>query len=380
MHPGAVSTHRRGRRAGWSLPAAAGLLLTACLIAQAAPADEIPPPARQRAERLTFDPDLNRWVAAPEPIPGTEDGDLDIVRQYTAIEDFKTALKAIERWVDVYGETAPRYPEALYLEGTAHLGLGDYRTASETFQTLLNDFPGSPYAERALSAQFRVAEQYLAGKRRKAMWGLLRIKDREGGIKILDDLVVNYSDTPLAEQAQLAKANYYYERGEFEMAEDEYARFARDFPRSRYQPKALLWSAYAALASFPGILFDDAPLIEAEERFGQFTRSYPAHAEQLDVPVFLEQISATRADKTCAIAQFYERTRQPNAARFYYRAAIRRWPDTPAAAEARGRLVALGEGGGATDLDTLPDLFEDDAEPRTDEDLSSTQPESGGEP
>lgn len=380
MHPGAVSTHYGSPRASWSRPAALGLLLAACLTAHAAPADEIPPPARQRAERLTFDPTLDRWITAPEPIPGTEDGDLDIVRQYTAAEDFRTALKAVQRWVKLYGETAPRYSEALFLEGNAHLGLGDYRAASKAFQKLLDDYPGSPYAERALSAQFRIAEQYLAGKRRKAMWGLLRIKDRDGGIKILDDMVVNYSDTPLAEQAQLAKANYYYERGEFELAEDEYARFARDFPRSRYQPKALLWSAYSALASFPGIEFDDASLIEAEERFRQFMRSYPAHAEQLDVPVFMEQISATRADKTNAIARFYERTRQPNAARFYYRATIERWPNTPAAAEAQGRLVALGAGSAGSDLDTLPDLFTDDSEPFTDEDVNSTQPESGDQP
>ena len=169
MHPGAVSTHDGSPRASWSRPAALGLLLAACLTAHAAPADEIPPPARQRAERLTFDPTVDRWIAAPEPIPGTEDGDLDIVRQYTAAEDFKTALKAVQRWVKLYGETAPRYSEALFLEGNAHLGLGDYRAASKAFQKLLDDYPGSPYAERALSAQFRIAEQYLAGKRRKAI-------------------------------------------------------------------------------------------------------------------------------------------------------------------------------------------------------------------
>jgi len=320
-----------------------GIAIVACLSAPALWADGVPPPPRQRAERLTFDPDQYRWIRTADPVPGTEDGDLDIVRQWVAREDFKTARKAVKEWIKTYGPESPRYPEALYLQGTAHLELGDYRAADDAYQALLNDFPGSPYAAEALSARFRIAEQYLAGKRRKAMWGLLRVKDREGGLKIMDDVLVNYTDTPLAEKAQLTKANYYYDRGEFELAEEEYARFAHDFPRSRYQPKALLWSAYAALASFPGIQFDDISLIEAKERFEQFLDRYPDQAVQLEVPVLLDQIASTRADKTNAIARFYERTDQPKAARYYYRATVTQWPNTPAAAEAKTRLRALGE-------------------------------------
>jgi len=320
-----------------------GIAVVASLPAPASRADGVPPPPRRRAERLTFDPQQNRWVRTADPVPGTEDGDLDIARQWLAREDFKTARKAVKQWLKTYGPESPRYPEALYLEGTAYLELGDYRAADDAYQALLNDFPGSPYAAAALSARFRIAEQYLAGKRRKAIWGLFRVKDRDGGIKIMDDLLVNYTDTPLAEKAQLSKANYYYDRGEFELAEDEYARFARDYPRSRYQPKALLWSAYAALASFPGIQFDDISLIEAKERFEQFLESYPDQALQLEVPVLLDQIASTRADKTCEIARFYERTAQPKAARYYYRATLIRWPNTPAAAEAQARLAELGE-------------------------------------
>jgi len=330
-----LSCNGRGRRIGIMLAA-----MLAGMFSQVSAAD-IPPPPRERAEQLTFDPVQNRWIRAAEPVPGTENGDLDIARQWLAREDYKTARKALKKWIKNYGFDSPRYAEALYLYGTAELELGDYRAADKAYEELLNDYPGSPYAERSLSGRFRIAEQYLAGKRRKAMGGLLRIKDRDGGVEIMDDMIVNYADTPLAEQAQLAKADYYYERGEFELAEDEYARFAREFPRSRYQAKALLWSAYAALASFPGIEFDDISLLAARERFVQFLQTYPDQAQQFDVPVLLEQIANTRADKTYSIARFYERTETSQAARYYYRAIIERWPDAPAAAEARLRLTAM---------------------------------------
>lgn len=303
-----------------------------------------PVPPSQRAERLTFNEKTGEWERTGTPVPGTEDGDLDIARQWMAREEYKTALKILEDWLKAYGETAPRYTEAVYLEAACELEVGDYRDAHDGFQIILNNYPGSDYAEKALAGDFRVAEQYLAGKRRKAWKGLLWIKDREAGIEIMDDMIVNYSDTSYALLAHKAKADYYYQRGEFELAEDEYAVFASEFQRSRYHPYALLQSARAALARFPGVQFDDAALIEARERFQQVQVQYPAVADQAQVPVLLDDIQSLRAEKTLEIGKFYERTDQPNAARFYYRETVKRYPDTSGAAEAQNRLARL-EGG-----------------------------------
>ena|GEM_PF-979435 len=305
--------------------------------------DSRPLPPTKRAERLTFDPATNEWSSVSDPIPGTEDGDLDIARQLLAREAYRDARRQAKRWIKTYGPESPRYAEALFIEGTAYLEEGDYRAAQDDYQALLIDFPGSPYAEPALSGLFRIGEQYMAGKRRKAWKGLLRIRDRDGGVAIMDKLIVDYPDTQLAEWAQKSKADYYYARGEFELAEDEYAIFAREYPRSRYHPYALIQSARSALASFPGIKFDDAGLIEAQERFLQFRKLYPDQGDQLDVPVVLEQIAARRADKTLDIGRFYEKTGQKSAARYYYWQTVNRWPESPAGLEAQGRLAALGE-------------------------------------
>jgi outer membrane protein assembly factor BamD len=236
-----------------------------------------------------------------------------------------------------------RFPEALYFMGTSELELGEFKAAHANFQKLLNEFPGSEYAELALWADFRLAEAYLAGKKRKTFFGLFRVRDREEGIKVMDDITANYADTPLAEKAQKTKADYYYTRGEFELAEDEYAAFAREFPRSRFHAFALLRSAESALASFPGIKFDDAGLVEAQERYGQFLQAYPEQARENEVPARLEQIAARRADKSLDIARFYEKTKKLGAARYYYRATVVNWPQSPAASEAHARLAALGD-------------------------------------
>ena len=352
---------------------AVALLLCAAgaALAQDAGSGETLPPPRERAERLTWDEKTKTWLSTPEPKPGTEDGDLDVARRQLARAEYQDALKCLVAWIKKYGTDRPRYPEAVYLKAVAELETRDYRAAHDDFQILLNEFPGSPFAEDALESDFRVAEQYLAGKRRKAWRGLLWVKDREGGIKILDDIILNYPDTPLAELAQRTKADYYYGRGEYDVAEDEYATFSREYPRSRFHPYALLQSARAALASFAGIKFDDAGLVEAQERFTEFQKLYPVQSRDADVPISLEQIDSARAEKTLDIARFYEKTskyghqaRRRQAARFYYRATMERWPETAAAAEARGRLASLGE-------EVLVELPADEAASRP-----ATQPEA----
>lgn len=300
------------------------------------------------AETWRLDAKTGQWVEGPTAPPGTEDGDLDLARKMLAREEYEKAAKQAEKWIKTYGAEAERYPEALYIKGTAKLGAGEYRAAHDAYQALMNDFPGSLYAEQALSGEFRIAEQYLAGKRRKAWGGLLRIRDREAGVKILDDITTNQPKTELAELALKTKADHYFRTGEFALAQDEYVRLARDFPTSRFHPLAMLRSAEAALASFPGIKFDDAGLIEAEERFTQFRQQYPEIAERERVPVVLEEIRATRAQKEFETARFYERTKRPRTAAFYYRSTAKNWPGTVWASQAEAQLALMGEAGDAT--------------------------------
>jgi outer membrane protein assembly factor BamD (BamD/ComL family) len=325
------------------LMAGAGFSLAFILSFSAAVRADTPKPPQRHAEQMIFDPQDQEWQVTPEPEAGTEDGDLAIARNWLAREEYKTAQSIIEDWLEEYPDS-PRYPEAIYLKGTCYLELEEYHDAHEAYRKLLDNYPGSLYAEKALSGEFRIAEQYLAGKKRKIWGGLLRISNEDGGLEILNDLIVNYPDTKFAQWALLAKADYYYISGQFGLAEDTYTMYAREYPRTRHHSYALLQAARSALASFAGIRYDESSLIEAQERFTQFKEQYPELARQQEVPVLLEQIASTRADKTLHTAKFYERTEHLQAAKYYYRKTVRNWPETPAGMEAAQKLREDGEG------------------------------------
>jgi len=325
-----------------------GLLVATCLAWIHPPtAVAAKKPSQERyAERLTYDPKTGEWLELAPPEPGTPDGDLELARATLARaegqRDLRRARKLLQKWVQTYYDS-PRYGEGLFYYADAEFQLGNLMKAYEMYERLLDDYGGTELAQRALRNELVIGEVFLSGRWRKVWRGVLRFPAYDEALDILERIATSRApDTPIAEAAIKLKADYYYGKGEFSDAEMEYARLASEFPRSRYVRLALLRSAQSAFASFHGVKFDDGALIEAEERFEQFRKKYPRAAEEENVPLLLEQIRNSRAHKEYTIGQFYERTKHPRAAAFYYRNVMNYWPDTTWATLAEGRVGRLG--------------------------------------
>ena len=115
----------------------------------------------------------------------------------------------------------------------------------------------------------------------------------------------------------------------------------KDYPNSQYQQYALRRSAEAALASFAGVEYDDAALIEAEERYRDYLAQYGAMAQREGVDLIIENIRERRAEKLFVIGEYYERTNHLSSAVHSYRMVAATWPDTVAAGKAGATNAAL---------------------------------------
>ena len=65
----------------------------------------------------------------------------------------------------------------------------------------------------------------------------------------------------------------------------------------RDQP-ALRRSAESTLATFGGVEYDEAALMESEERYRDYASRYPAAADRIEVGRILDGIQQKRAEKT----------------------------------------------------------------------------------
>lgn len=297
------------------------------------------------SERFVLDPNTGQLQEIPPPRPGTDAGDLYLAHRALTNGQAKQAKKMLAAWLERYPDSLLR-GEALLAMGDAQFALQNYFQAYDSYRQVLDSYPGGEVTDQAYERQLNLAITLLgtqdARPKKRKLWKIFRLHAFEEALEILLDIESRAPGSEWAEKAIKARADYHYRVGEFEEAEEAYARLARDFPRGPYAQQALLNSAWAAFAEFPGVQFDEAKLVEAEERFLELQRLYPEYATAEDVPAVLERIRQTRARKYYHRGRYYERARQPRAAAFYYRQALELWPDTTWAVQSQHRLRALG--------------------------------------
>lgn len=314
------------------------VLLFAAAISVASPA--VGQPSRTRT--LTYDPDRKEWVELPPPAAqGTPEGDLHRIRVQIKDGRYRKALSAIKNFVNTYGQEDSHYPAILIAKAEALIGGRKYDQAHEVLQNFLGEFSGVQLTSEALRLEFVVAEAYLAGAKRKLL-GLRLLSGTDVAYRILDEIPTDYPDSEYAELAIKTKADHLFRQGEHAFAELEYGRLIREHPRSRYHEFALARSAEAAMASFRGVEYDEAALIEAQDRFEEYRLRYPASAQRDRVDAILDSIREMRAGKDFRVGRYYERTQHLASAVWYYERVRQDWPDTIAKTRATERLERLG--------------------------------------
>lgn len=294
-----------------------------------------------RARTLTYDADGKEWVELPPPAPGTAEGDLHAIRVEIKQGEYRPASSAITEFTGRYGESHPLWPEVRLASAEALIGRREYHKAHIVLQELLARFGGTALTSEALRLEFIIAEAYLSGVKRK-IWGIPLLSGEDVAFRILDEISANYPESRLAELAIKTKANHLFKNGEHALAELEYDRLLRDYPQSRYHQVALRRSADAIMASFAGVDYDEAALVEAQERYREFLLRYPQDPDRDDIERFLSAIDAARAEKEFSVGEYYERTNHLGSAIFYYQLVRDDWPETSAATKAIARLELLG--------------------------------------
>jgi outer membrane protein assembly factor BamD (BamD/ComL family) len=294
-----------------------------------------------RLRTLTYDAQQRDWSETPPPPAGTSEGDLYVIRQLIKEKQNRQALGRIKNFIKKYGTGDSLYPDVLTAKAAALVGDREFYKAHEVLQEFLNQFTGMALTSEAIRLEFVVAEAFLSGEKRKWL-GMAILDGEELGIRILDQISAEFPDTEFAEYALKTKGDHLFRKGDHSLAELEYSRMARDYPRSRYQQFAVRRSADAALASFRGIEYDDAPLIEATDRFSDYRTRYPQFADREGVGLILDDIREKRGEKEFAIGEYYERTDHLGSAVFQYQLVLRLWPNTQAATKAADRLELLG--------------------------------------
>jgi outer membrane assembly lipoprotein YfiO len=285
---------------------------------------------------------------AAQPAPATQaapDPQLDRVEQLLDARQFNPAEKLGIQWLLRPQHTpraTPHRDRALLLVARALFGTGERFKSFYYCDELMDEYPDSRLFYDALDLQYRIADAYLDGYKRKFL-GMRILSADDEAIEMLYRIQSRSPGSDLAEKALLRTADYYFASGDFDFAGDAYGMYIRRYPRSPRTPRVRLRRAFASLAQFRGLRFDATSLIDAREQLRAIAATYPELAKEENVAEILDRVDASLAQKLLTRADFYRRTHEPQGAAYVYKYLIKAYPDSSESTEARRELARLPE-------------------------------------
>jgi len=287
--------------------------------------------------------DSGSFVPVAEPDPATPAGQLELIRRELVSGSPSKAKDMADDWIDE-NKLDPLMVEALLIRGDAQSARGNYYIALEDYELLLGMFPGTEQYRTALEREYNIAKLYIGGLKRKSKWlGVRLFPADDVGIELLIRIQERLPGSELGERASIDIGDYYYDRGDMEMASEAYDLFLLNYPDSRQREWAMLRLIQASLARYKGPEFDASGLTDASQRLREYTRDYPAAAEKIGAQALMVRINESLAEKKLVTARWYAKRGMDRGAITMFRRLIRDYPRSSAAVEAMKELEDRGQ-------------------------------------
>ena len=218
--------------------------------------------------------------------------------------------------------------KAQYFLAEAQFQQKRYTAASDSYETLIQKYPGTEYIERLVAREYQIAQIWLADEDPKAKPLPLAAKfdgrapflDSHGyAIKNLEHVRLHDPQGPLADDAALRTADHYHNVGDFETAAVFYDQLLVEHPKSPYRERAQLSSIDAKMKGYIGPEYDSSGLEAARETIKRTMAEFPEHAagaEQLYHT--LDLIDDQAAEREYTTGLYYARARKPISAEYQF--------------------------------------------------------------
>ncbi len=238
----------------------------------------------------------------------------------------KTARKLAERWIEKHPDSS-YVDQALFLKAQGYMNNKLYYQAYETYESLLDQYSNSPLFAPALQRELEIARLFLAGAKRQ-VWHVFYLHARTEAVTILERIADRWPGSDLAAEAIMTEAAYYYKIHKYLEAQQTYELIVQNYKGNHYYAQAMKLSADATMAQYSGPLYDTVCLENARIRYLQYQRAFPKLAQKQNINEKLQLIEDYKAEKNYAIADFYRRTHEISAAKYYWQYVIKNWPNS----------------------------------------------------
>ena len=283
-------------------------------------------------------PKTGKWVN-PKALPkATPKEQFDFAKDFYDAKKYPDAQREFKKLLKAFPKSLEASESQYYL-GVIEEAQGNLYEAYKAYQKVIDKYPFSERIQEIIDREYKIAEVFMAGHKRKAMGVALPVENP--AIEILGKIIENSTYGPLASKAQyqlglvLKGLERYYE------AEEVFNKVISNYPDSQWFDAAKFQVAVCRQAVSRGPDYDQGASKEAREKFEEFTREHPEAELSLQAQENVYQLNEKEAEANFNIARFYEKQKAFDAAKVYYRDIADNHSDSPWAAKAMERLQIM---------------------------------------
>ena len=283
-------------------------------------------------------PKSGKWIN-PKSMPKDNPKEqFAYAKSFFDINKYEDAKREFRKLLKAYPKSAEA-AESQYYFGLAEEAQGKLYEAYQAFQMVIDKYPFSERIQEVIEREYKIAEKFMSGEKRKAMGVTLPVENP--AIEIFGKVVENSTYGPLAPRAQyklglvLKGLLRYYE------AEDEFNKVVSRYPDSEWSSAAKFQIATCRASLSKGAAYDQGAAQEAKERFEEFVKEHPDAVLSLDAEKNINSIREKEAEASYNIAQFYEKQKVFDSAKIYYEDIINNYADSPWASQAAAKLQIM---------------------------------------
>jgi len=266
-------------------------------------------------------------------------------RYVGAVENFQAA---IER-----GPHSPIEQDAMFMLAESYFFDDRYIKARDAYDGLVKEHPNTRYLDAVIDREWKIAQYWEQYERNSPDWaGTPNGYDKSRpwfdtighAIKTYDNIRLNDPTGPRADDAIMATANIYFERGRFDDADYHYTLLRREYPRSEFQFEAHLLGLQAKLRKYQGEDYDGTPLEESKTLVKQLAMQFSgrlSNEEKERLRTVEGQLNLEIATRDYRMAEYFDNTKHFGAARYYYAQVVKKYPETELASQARDRMSKI---------------------------------------
>ncbi len=259
-------------------------------------------------------------------------------RSFFDVNKYEEARREFRKLLKAYPKSAEAAESQYYL-GLIDEAEGKLYEAYQAYQAVVDKYPFSERIQEVIEREYKIAERFMAGEKRKAFGMTLPVENP--AIEIFGKVVENSMYGPLAPRAQYKLGLVLKGLARYYEAEEEFNKVVSRYPSSEWAPAAKFQIASCRSSLSKGPDYDQGAAQEAKEKFEEFVREHPDAVLSLDAEKNIRGIREKEAESNFNIARFYEKQRAFDSARIYYNDIIDNYPDTSWASQSVARLQVM---------------------------------------